>query len=92
MPGRDQPPENEPSRSFSGAVGGGSCQGEVNLPKMSGGARFRGLWVVVVARQWWWVVVVTWERSYPPENEPSRSFSGVVGANNVIRIELIEKE
>ena len=47
--------ENEPSHSFSGVVGGGGGQEEVNLLKMSASARFLGLWVLVVAR----------ERSYP---------------------------
>ncbi len=48
---RGQPPENERVGSFSGVVGGGGGQGEVNLPKTSRRARFRGLWVVVVARE-----------------------------------------
>ena len=43
MPGRGQPPENEPTCSFLGVVGGGGGQGEVNLPKTSCCARFWGV-------------------------------------------------
>jgi len=39
------PPENERDGSFSGVVGDGGWQGEVNLPKTSRRARFRRLWV-----------------------------------------------
>ena len=35
--------ENELSCSFSGVVVGGGSQGEVNLPKTSAKARFRGV-------------------------------------------------
>ncbi len=47
LSGRGHTPENEHDGSFLGVVDGGGCQGEVNLPKTSVTARFRGLWVVV---------------------------------------------
>ena len=72
---RGEPSKNEPWCSFSEVVDCGSYQREVILPKMSCGAHFQGLWVVLIAREvnlpktsheghfrGLWVVVVVRER------------------------------
>jgi hypothetical protein len=76
---RGHTPENERDSSFSGLVGGSGCQGEINLLKTSCHAHSRGLWVVVVAKERLWLP----GRGEPPENELSRSLSGVVSSGRL---------
>jgi len=45
---RGEPSKNKLWHLFLGVVGCGGWQKDINLPKMSCGARFWGLWVVVV--------------------------------------------